>query len=117
MSEIRDELDPPFEVVEPASWRGPVLFNSPHSGSVYPRDFLANCRLDIATLRRSEDSFVDELIAGVVQTGFPMMRARPFPGRLRHASNSIRACSTAGCRPSPTHVRCVSQAAWERSRA
>src|SRR5215467_5150490 len=78
MSEIRDELDPPFEVVEPASSRGPVLFNSPHSGSVYPRDFLANCRLDIATLRRSEDSFVDELIAGVVQTGFPMMRAH-FP--------------------------------------
>src|SRR6516225_4732975 len=78
MSEIRDELDPPFEVVEPASWRGPVLFNSTHSGSVYPRDFLANCRLDIATLRRSEDSFVDELIAGVVQTGFPMMRAH-FP--------------------------------------
>jgi N-formylglutamate deformylase len=78
MSEIRDELDPPFEVHEPGSWRGPVLFNSPHSGSVYPRDFLANCRLDIATLRRSEDSFVDELIAGVVDTGFPMMRAH-FP--------------------------------------
>ena len=78
MSEIRDELDPPFEVVEPEPWRGPVLFNSPHSGSVYPRDFLTNCRLDIATLRRSEDSFVDELIAGVVQTGFPMMRAH-FP--------------------------------------
>ena len=78
MSETRHELDPPFEVVEPEPWRGPVLFNSPHSGSVYPRDFLANCRLDIATLRRSEDSFVDELIAGVVQTGFPMMRAH-FP--------------------------------------
>ena len=66
MSEIRDELDPPFEVLEPKAWRGPVLFNSPHSGSVYPRDFLATCRLDIAALRRSEDSFVDELIAGVV---------------------------------------------------
>jgi N-formylglutamate deformylase len=78
MSEIRDELDPPFEVLEPESCRGPVLFNSPHSGSIYPRDFLANCRLDIATLRRSEDSFVDELIAGVVHTGFPMMRAH-FP--------------------------------------
>src|SRR6476469_679174 len=78
MSEIRDELDPPFEVHEPGSWRGAVLFNSPHSGSVYPRDFLANCRLDIATLRRSEDSFVDELIAGVVQCGYPLMRAH-FP--------------------------------------
>jgi N-formylglutamate amidohydrolase len=78
MSVIRDELDPPYEVLEPAACRGPVLFNSPHSGAVYPRDFLAVSRLDIAALRRSEDSFVDELIAGVVSDGFPLMRAH-FP--------------------------------------
>ena len=30
MSEIRDELDPPFEILEPAEGKGPVLFNSPH---------------------------------------------------------------------------------------
>src|SRR5690242_18862849 len=78
MSEIRDELDPPFEIIEPAAAQGPVLFNSPHSGSTYPREFLAACRLDIATLRRSEDSFVDELVAGVVRCGYPMMRAH-FP--------------------------------------
>jgi N-formylglutamate amidohydrolase len=78
MSEIRDELDPPFEVLEPQTWQGPVLFNSPHSGSTYPRHFLASSRLDMATLRRSEDSFVDELVAGVVREGFPMMRAH-FP--------------------------------------
>ena len=78
MSEIRDELDPPYEVLEPARCKGPVLFNSPHSGSTYPRDFLAVSRLDIDTLRRSEDSFVDELIAGVVARGFPLMHAH-FP--------------------------------------
>jgi len=78
MSEIRDELDPPYEVLEPAGTAGPVLFNSPHSGSTYPRDFLAASRLDMATLRRSEDSFVDELIAGVVERGFPLMHAH-FP--------------------------------------
>jgi N-formylglutamate amidohydrolase len=78
MSEVRDELDPPFEVIEPAEWRGPVLFNSPHSGSIYPRAFLTASRLDIATLRRSEDSFVDQLVAGVVARGFPLMRAH-FP--------------------------------------
>src|SRR5215471_17026201 len=78
MSEIRDELDPPFETLEPKAYQGPVLFNSPHSGSTYPREFLAACRLDIGTLRRSEDSFVDELIAGVVEVGYPMMRAH-FP--------------------------------------
>src|SRR5256884_217150 len=78
MSEVKDELDPPFEILEPAEWRGPVVFNSPHSGSVYPRAFLTTSRLDVATLRRSEDSFVDELIAGVVSRGDPLMRAH-FP--------------------------------------
>ena len=78
MSEIRDELDPPFEILEPPACQGPVLFNSPHSGSSYPRAFLAVARLDIGTLRRSEDSFVDDLIAGVVNHGFPLMRAH-FP--------------------------------------
>jgi N-formylglutamate amidohydrolase len=78
MSEIRDELDPPFEIIEPTACRAPVVFNSPHSGSTYPRGFLAASRLDIATLRRSEDSFVDALIAGVVRHGYPLMRAH-FP--------------------------------------
>jgi N-formylglutamate deformylase len=78
MSDVRDELDPPFEVIEPAVPQGPVLFNSPHSGSTYPRAFLANSRLDMATLRRSEDTFVDDLFAGVVAQGYPLMRAH-FP--------------------------------------
>jgi N-formylglutamate deformylase len=78
MSEIRDELDPPFEILEPAEERGPFIFNSPHSGGIYPRGFLTAARLDLATLRRSEDSFVDELVAGVVARGFPLMRAH-FP--------------------------------------
>jgi N-formylglutamate deformylase len=78
MFELKDELDPPFEMLEPAQWRGAVLFNSPHSGSVYPRAFLAASRLDVSTLRRSEDCFVDELALGVVGRGFPLLRAH-FP--------------------------------------
>jgi N-formylglutamate amidohydrolase len=78
MSESHSEFDPPFEAVEPAECRGPVLFNSPHSGRIYPRAFLLTSRLDIATLRRSEDSFVDDLIAGLVERGHPTMRAH-FP--------------------------------------
>jgi N-formylglutamate amidohydrolase len=78
MSEIQDELDPPFEVLEPADYRGPLLFNSPHSGRIYPREFLLTSRLDLATLRRSEDSFVGELIEGVVARGHPVVRAH-FP--------------------------------------
>ena len=72
------ELDPPFEILEPVEWVAPVVFNSPHSGRVYPRAFLSAARLDLTTLRRSEDSFVDELILGVVGSGLPLMRAH-FP--------------------------------------
>jgi N-formylglutamate amidohydrolase len=78
MREAKEEFDLPFEILEPVEWRGPAVFNSPHSGSVYPHNFLAATRLDIATLRRSEDSFVDELVAGVVGRGYPLMRAH-FP--------------------------------------
>jgi len=73
-----NELDPPFEILEPTEWRGPVAFNSPHSGRIYPRAFLAAARLDLAILRRSEDCFVDELLIGVVPRGHPLMRAH-FP--------------------------------------
>jgi N-formylglutamate amidohydrolase len=78
MPEMQDELDPPFEALEPADCRGPLLFNSPHSGRIYPREFLLTSRLDLATLRRSEDSFVGELIEGVVARGHPVVRAH-FP--------------------------------------
>jgi N-formylglutamate deformylase len=78
MYDLRRELDPPFDVFEPSHWRGPVVFNSPHSGCVYPDAFLEAARLDIAALRRSEDSFVDELFLGVVERGYPLMRAH-FP--------------------------------------
>jgi N-formylglutamate amidohydrolase len=78
MTTAHDELDPPFDILEPQDWRGPIVFNSPHSGSIYPRAFLAHAQLDLATLRRSEDSFVDALFGGVVACGFPLMRAH-FP--------------------------------------
>src|SRR5439155_18889536 len=63
---------------EPADCRGPLLFNSPHSGPIYPREFSLTSPLDLATLRRSEDSFVGELIQGVVARGHPVVRAH-FP--------------------------------------
>jgi N-formylglutamate amidohydrolase len=83
MNHIRDELEKPFEILEPDCTGTPagaaaVVFNSPHSGNVYPRAFVASARLDLQTLRRSEDTFVDELFLGVVKRGFPLMRAH-FP--------------------------------------
>ena len=72
------ELDPPFEVVEPAELLSPLVLSSPHSGSVYPRRFLESSRLDAVALRRSEDAFVDELFGSVSRLGAPLIRAR-FP--------------------------------------
>jgi len=78
MTRLDGELSPPFEVVEPAAWRAPIIFNSPHSGSTYPDTFLEASRIDLATLRRSEDSFMDELIGGLTDRGFPVVRVN-FP--------------------------------------
>ncbi|HVX77137.1 MAG TPA: N-formylglutamate amidohydrolase, partial [Bradyrhizobium sp.] len=78
MTQLEGELSPPFEIVEPAEWRAPIIFNSPHSGSVYPHDFLNASRIDLAALRRSEDSFMDELIGGLSARGFPTVRVN-FP--------------------------------------
>src|SRR6201991_2070374 len=78
MTEFDGELSPPFEIVEPAEWRGPIIFNFPHSRSVYPEEFLSASRVDVGALRRSEDSFMDELIGGLSDRGFPTVRVN-FP--------------------------------------
>jgi N-formylglutamate amidohydrolase len=78
MTPFDGELSPPFEVLEPAELRAPLVFNSPHSGSVYPEDFLSASRIDLATLRRSEDSFMDELIGDLSGRGFAVVRVN-FP--------------------------------------
>ena len=48
------------------------------AGAPIRRAFLAQTRLDLPTLRRSEDTFVDELFADAVKLGVPLMRAH-FP--------------------------------------
>ncbi|KAA5602842.1 N-formylglutamate amidohydrolase [Blastochloris sulfoviridis] len=78
MTAIIADIDPPFDLIEPAAPAAPLLFSSPHSGRVYPPDFLASVRLSLATLRRSEDSFVDDLFAGARALSVPFLRAH-FP--------------------------------------
>ena len=68
----------PFVVHAPAEQVAPVVFASPHSGRAYPSDFLADSRLDPVSLRRSEDSFVDELFAAAPGLGAPLLTAN-FP--------------------------------------
>ncbi|MEJ0013753.1 MAG: N-formylglutamate amidohydrolase [Bauldia sp.] len=69
---------PPFEIVMPAEQRLPVVLNSPHSGCCYRDDFLAASRLDEKAIRRSEDSYVDDLVAPAAALGCPLLKAN-FP--------------------------------------
>jgi N-formylglutamate amidohydrolase len=69
---------PPIVVLRPAHQTIPVIFASPHSGRTYPDDFLAAARLDPLGLRRSEDSFVDELFSAAPEYGAPLLAAT-FP--------------------------------------
>lgn len=71
-------FDPPFVVDEPDDHSIPFVFNTGHSGAIYPSSFLAASRLDGLNLRRSEDAHVDRLFAPVVRLGAPLLRAN-FP--------------------------------------
>ena len=67
-----------LDLQQPAAHILPLVLASPHSGSEYPADLLAASRLDPLALRRSEDSFVDELFAAAPRLGIPLLSAR-FP--------------------------------------
>jgi N-formylglutamate deformylase len=69
------ELSPPIEIVAPPVLSSPLVLSSPHSGHIYPAKFLAMSRLHPAALRRSEDTFVDELMRPATEHGAPLLRA------------------------------------------
>lgn len=64
-----------FELLAPATWTAPVIFNSPHSGSNYRPELLQMSRLSACGLRKSEDCHVDELFMGCLDHGVPLVRA------------------------------------------
>lgn len=53
----------------------PLVVASPHSGCLYPSDFLVQAAVPLATLRRAEDAFVDELFSGAPDLGIPLLAA------------------------------------------
>jgi N-formylglutamate amidohydrolase len=71
-------INPPFEVHQPERQTIPFVFASPHSGRVYTKAFLEGARLDPISIRRSEDSFVDELFAPARELGAVLLKAN-FP--------------------------------------
>jgi N-formylglutamate amidohydrolase len=71
-------VEAPIEVLASGRQAAPLVLSSPHSGKNYSPEFLASSRLDPLTLRRSEDSYVDEIFTGGPALGAPLLRAR-FP--------------------------------------
>lgn len=71
---------PAFEVTRAAPTGTPpptaLVFASPHSGDIYPEDMIAAARLPVASLRASEDAFVDRIVAGTPALGASLIRAR-----------------------------------------
>lgn len=64
-----------FEVATPLQPTIPLVLASPHSGTDYLPEFLAAARLDSHALRKSEDSFVDEIFGDSVHCGAPLIKA------------------------------------------
>src|ERR1043165_7589711 len=78
----------PFRLDRPVRQTVPFVFASPHSGRHYPASLLQRSRLDATTLRRSEDAFVDELFAGAVDLGAPLLAAH-FPRAFLDVNRSM----------------------------
>ena len=80
--------DPLPDAVDPV----PVVFDSPHSGSVYPADF--GFAAPVEVMRRAEDAFVDELFASAPVHGAALLAAlfpRSYvdPNRHEHEIDTL----------------------------
>ena len=67
----------PYRLARPAvaGVHTPLIFASPHSGRIYPKEMLAASQLDRRTIRRSEDAHVDALIADATAFGHTVIAA------------------------------------------
>ena len=74
-----------LERIDPIGGFAPVVFDSPHSGNVYPGDF--GHSIDRIHLRRTEDAFVDDLFSGAPRRGATLLRAL-FPRSYVDANRS-----------------------------
>lgn len=58
---------------DPRGTEVPLVFDSPHSGSLYPQDFRFSCPFEV--LRRAEDAYVDELYRAAPEHGAALIAA------------------------------------------
>jgi N-formylglutamate deformylase len=71
-------MEPTLSLQMPSLQSAPLVLTSPHSGRHYPPSFLSASRLDSLAIRRSEDSFVDQLFGAAPSLGIPLLAAE-FP--------------------------------------
>ncbi|MBU1379008.1 MAG: N-formylglutamate amidohydrolase [Alphaproteobacteria bacterium] len=75
---IATDIGPAFELRRagpPGAPPTPLVFASPHSGRLYPEDMMSAAALDALSIRRSEDAFVDDLIAQAPDHGATVITA------------------------------------------
>ncbi len=68
--------EPVFDQVDPPALLTPLIHLSAHSGRHYPLSMTSASDLDAVTIRRSEDAWVDALVAGAPRSGGPLLLAR-----------------------------------------
>lgn len=66
----------PYLLQIPEKMSAPVVFASPHSGSLYPGDMREALCVPLETVRRTEDAFVDELFRAVPHKGGILVAAK-----------------------------------------
>lgn len=69
---------PAYDLTLPEVHLAPVVVASPHSGDVYPAEFLGAIDIDPHQIRSSEDAFVHLLAERIAEFGVPFLKAR-FP--------------------------------------
>jgi N-formylglutamate amidohydrolase len=75
MSAIPASLPGIFELRRPERRRLPLVVAVPHAGQHYPPELIEASRLELGTLRMTEDVMVDELFASALELGAPMIKA------------------------------------------
>ena len=72
---ITSKINLPIEIIRPKIQTIPFIFTSPHSGTNYTNEFIKASALGALYLRKSEDSFIDELFDHAPKLGAPLLRA------------------------------------------
>ena len=72
---VRQRVGDAVALLLPEKQTAPLVFSSPHSGTNYKQEFVDASRLNAFDLRRSEDSYVNELFEFVPYHGAPLLHA------------------------------------------